>query len=256
MVMRKIMSATSPKNDDHNVTFFQIVVLVLSILILLVLLTDNFVPLPKEASKILQSLDTAVCGLFLIDFGVRFRRAENKLLFMKWGWIDLVASIPNVDLLRWGRTVRILRIIRILRAIRSFQKILALIFRNRLQSGLGAVLTTSSLLIVFASMAILMCENNPEANIKTAEDAVWWSITTITTVGYGDKYPTTTEGRIIAMVLMVAGVGLFGTLSGLVASYFLGHHETHSTELEGLMGQMKILQQKIEQLQPPEKWRQ
>ena len=78
------------------------------------------------------------------------------------------------------------------------------------------------LLVTFSSLAILMCEREPDSNIKTAEDAIWWSVTTITTVGYGDKYPVTTEGRIIAMILMLSGVGLFGTLSGLVASFFLG----------------------------------
>ena len=57
-------------------------------------------------------------------------------------------------------------------------------------------------------------------HITTAEDALWWAMTTITTVGYGDRYPTTTEGRLVAVGLMAVGVGLFGTLSGLAASWF------------------------------------
>ena len=62
---------------------------------------------------------------------------------------------------------------------------------------------------------------NTNSNIKTAEDAIWWAWVTITTVGYGDKYPVTTEGRIIASFLMTAGVGLFGTFTGFIASWFL-----------------------------------
>jgi len=58
------------------------------------------------------------------------------------------------------------------------------------------------------------------ANIKTAGDAIWWSVATITTVGYGDVYPVTTEGRTLAMILMISGIGLFGILSGLAASFF------------------------------------
>ena len=61
----------------------------------------------------------------------------------------------------------------------------------------------------------------PEANIKGPEDAVWWAFVTMTTVGYGDRFPVTTEGRLAGALLMVAGVGLFGTFSGFIASWFL-----------------------------------
>jgi voltage-gated potassium channel len=63
------------------------------------------------------------------------------------------------------------------------------------------------LLTVFCSIAILHFENDSNGNIKTAEDAIWWAFVTITTVGYGDRFPVTSEGRIIAAVLMSAGVG-------------------------------------------------
>jgi voltage-gated potassium channel len=77
------------------------------------------------------------------------------------------------------------------------------------------------LLIIFSSVSILQFEDAPTSNIKTAEDAIWWSYVTITTVGYGDKFPVTTEGRIIGVILMTAGVGLFGTLTGFISSWFL-----------------------------------
>jgi voltage-gated potassium channel len=232
---------------ESKVTFFQFVILVLSIVVLGALLVDTFFRLPQQASRLLDLFDTVVCGLFLIDFSMRFRRAESKLMFMKWGWIDLLASIPNLEVLRWGRTIRILRIIRLLRGIRSFQRLLSIIFREKIKSGLGSVFVTTFLMIFFSSTAILLCERDPEATIKTAEDAVWWSVTTITTVGYGDKYPLTTEGRIIAMMLMVSGVGLFGTLSGLIASYFLGQQEQHEAD-HRLSLEMEALNRKLDDL--------
>jgi voltage-gated potassium channel len=76
-------------------------------------------------------------------------------------------------------------------------------------------------MIISSSIAILELETAKESNIKTAEDALWWTYTTITTVGYGDKYPVTTEGRILAMVLMTFGVGFFGTFTAYVASIFV-----------------------------------
>ncbi len=204
--------------EENSLTLFQIILFILSIVVLGILATDSLVKLPEEASKLLQTVDTIICAIFFVDFLIRFKRAENKKQFMKWGWIDLVASIPNIDLLRWGRMVRVLRVIRILRGIRSFQRILSILFQNKIKGGLASVAISSILLIAFSSTAILLVEDSGESNIKTAEDALWWSFTTITTVGYGDKYPVTSEGRIIAVVLMISGVGLFGALSGIVAS--------------------------------------
>jgi voltage-gated potassium channel len=79
----------------------------------------------------------------------------------------------------------------------------------------------SFLMVIFSSIAILQFEKDINSNIKTAEDAIWWSYVTITTVGYGDKFPITTEGRIIGAVLMTMGVGIFGTFTALVSSWFI-----------------------------------
>jgi voltage-gated potassium channel len=98
------------------------------------------------------------------------------------------------------------------------------------------------LLVVFASIGILLCETNAASNIKTAGDAIWWSMTTVTTVGYGDRYPVTTGGRVVAMVLMLGGVGLFGALSGIIASTFLGGaKEEHAVlaELKAVRGELE-----------------
>ena len=74
---------------------------------------------------------------------------------------------------------------------------------------------------IFSAIAILEVETVSSANIKTAEDAIWWSYSTLLNSGYGDVYPVTTEGRIISMVLMVFGIGLLGTLTAYIASVFV-----------------------------------
>jgi voltage-gated potassium channel len=77
-------------------------------------------------------------------------------------------------------------------------------------------------MLIFGSISILQVEIVPESNIKTASDAIWWAFVTITTVGYGDKFPVTNEGRIIAAFLMITGVALFGTFTGFIAAWFMG----------------------------------
>jgi len=103
------------------------------------------------------------------------------------------------------------------------------------------------MLVVVCSIAVLHFETTRDANIRTAEDAVWWSFATITTVGYGDRYPVTSEGRFVAVILMCAGVGLFGTLSGFLATWFLGHrHDDHESDLAALRKEISALREMIE----------
>jgi len=119
-----------------------------------------------------------------------------------------------------------------------------------MQNGVVSVVVTAFLLIIFCSIGVLMFEQqSPNANIKTAGDAIWWSVTTITTVGYGDKYPVTTGGRIVAMILMVSGIGIFGTLSGLAASYFL-HAKPANPEpdKDEVLARLKAIEEKIDRL--------
>ena len=208
-------------NAKKEISFFNILILVLSLYVLLSLLISTVFQLSGELTVLLNYIDNVICIVFLIDFSIRFKNSENKLECMKWGWIDLVASIPSVDFLRAGRLLRLIRLLRVFRALKSTKLIYEHINRNKKQSALTSVALISFLMVVFSSIAILQFEKGINSNIKTAEDAIWWSYVTITTVGYGDKFPITTEGRIIGAILMTTGVGIFGTFTALVSSWFI-----------------------------------
>ena len=94
-------------------------------------------------------------------------------------------------------------------------------FSDKVEGTTKSVFLIAFLLIITSSISILIVENDVNSNIKSAEDAIWWTVTTITTVGYGDRYPVTTEGRIIGMLLMFYGVGIFGTVSAYFSSVFI-----------------------------------
>lgn len=118
--------------------------------------------------------------------------------------------------------------------------------RKRAQSAFLTALLLSFLLVTTSAIAVLQLETAPEANIRTAEDALWWAVTTVTTVGYGDRYPVSSEGRAVAVLLMTAGVGLFGTFSGLVASWFLRPGEARQeSEMDELLAEVRELREEL-----------
>jgi voltage-gated potassium channel len=200
---------------------YQVFMLALCLYVLAALAVETFLTLPPEASTILAYADTGICVLFLADFVYQFLSAKRKLAYLKWGWIDLLSSIPNVDFLRLGRAARVLRIIRLLRGVRSVKVLFSFLLTRRAEGTFLAVALMSIILVVFASIAMCQIEQVPEANIKTAEDALWWAVVTVTTVGYGDKFPVTPEGRIIGAIVIVAGVTLYATFTAFIASWFL-----------------------------------
>ncbi|MBK6390458.1 MAG: potassium channel family protein [Saprospiraceae bacterium] len=218
-------------NKGEELTPLNLIIIFLSLYVLGALIIETFADIPEEISKILNLVDNGICIVFLYDFAFRFKKAPNKLKFMRWGWIDLLSSIPAIDVFRAGRLLRLIRLLRIVRAFKSTHLLVHHIFKNRAQGAVATASVVGVMMIVFSAIAILQVETDPTSNIKSAEDAIWWAITTITTVGYGDRYPVTTLGRIVSTILMITGIGLFGTFSGLVSSWLSsGPKHTHTKE--------------------------
>jgi voltage-gated potassium channel len=246
------MLCTPVETSTHGnkITIWQIVMLFLCIYVLGALFVETVFELPTETSVLLNQIDTFICLVFIGDFFYNVFTAKNKLEYLKWGWIDLLSSIPNIQPLRWGRVSRVIRILRILRAIRSTKTIMKFLFANRAKGTFVTVSMISFCLIVFSSIAILNCETTPNSNIKTASDALWWSFVTITTVGYGDFYPTTSLGRCIAVLLMAGGVGLLGTFTAYVASLFSLQEEKQQEKRDDeILLELKAIRGRLEKLE-------
>jgi voltage-gated potassium channel len=204
-----------------------------SVLSIAVVGADAAIEFDGETQRILYYADTLLCAIFFVDFVRCFVSAEDKRKYMlTWGILDLVSCIPAVGVLRWGRGARLLRIVRILRGIRTGRMLVRFILEKRAESASLAALLATILAVAAASVAILPLERaaGKAANIHTAEDAIWWSVVTLTTVGYGDFYPVTVEGRLVAIGLMIAGVGLIGAWAGIAASWFLAPGEVRQNE--------------------------
>lgn len=230
-----------------HVIYLELLVLVLSLYSLTALCAEFFLPLSPATRELLSTLDFLVCGVFLADFGVHLWLAPDKREYLKWGWIDLLSSLPAIEWLRWGR---IFRVVRILRALRSFNAVAEHFALDRALGTFGAVAIMSALSAVFATVAVLHFEQGaPGANIHTAGDALWWAFATITTIGYGDRYPVTAAGRTVAMLLVICGLSIFGTFTAFVASFFIGKGKQSEVELHHVLTEVRLLRQKIEAME-------
>jgi voltage-gated potassium channel len=233
----------SKKGEPHAP--YLVFMLILSLYAVVALALSTFLDLPATTRDVLEYADTGVCLLFFLDFGITLLRVPNRGRYLvTWGWLDLLSSVPAVNFFRWGRAIRAIRILRVLRGIRATKILSEFILYRRAQSAFLTALLVSILLMVFSASAVLQFETSPDANIRTPEDATWWAVVTITTVGYGDKFPLSTEGRLVAALLMTAGVGLFGTFSGFVAAWFLEAPARQSGELTAI----QALQEEVQAL--------
>jgi voltage-gated potassium channel len=227
---------------------YQLFMLALCVYTLLALAAEVILRPGAEIRSLLEYADTAICAVFLLDFIVCIYRAPNRWRYLyTWGWLDLASSIPTLDVARWGRAARAARIFRVLRGVRATKMLGSLALAKRAESAFLAVTLVAILLLIAASISILQVETEPQSNIRTADDALWWALSTITTVGYGDRYPVTSEGRVVAGLLMCAGVGLFGTLSGFLAAWFVEPAaKQEKTELEALKDEVRQLRALLE----------
>lgn len=179
---------------------------------IIILAYSLFLPADSETYRLLWYFDFVLCLFFLSDFFKQLFEAKNKLKYLyTTGWLDFISSIPVVSEMRLFRFLRIVRIIKIFSRIGSFKDVINLLKKESKKTIYGVVIfiqTTSLFLSIFL---VLHIEKNI-GNINTAEDAIWWAFITVTTVGYGDLYPVTNEGRFLAIILIFTGILSFSAI--------------------------------------------
>jgi voltage-gated potassium channel len=133
-------------------------------------------------------------------------------------------------LLRLARLSRAIRIARLLRGNKR-GALIADVVKNRSNYAAGITVLMTLIILTTSSVLVLQFESqSPDATITTGWDAFWYSIVTITTVGYGDYFPVTVWGRVTAMFIMITGVGIIGVLASLMSSILIGTPPASKTE--------------------------
>jgi voltage-gated potassium channel len=168
--------------------------------------------------SLLEAADLALTVVFIAEFATRFTAGFDRLAYLRGHAIDLIALVPTV---RGIRVLRLLRLLRLVRAFAGMYRGLQHFERMARHRGLAWLFVTWAAVMVICSLALYTAENGINQAVSTPLDALWWGIVTLTTVGYGDVYPVTPEGRIAASVLMVLGIGLFSAITATVTSFML-----------------------------------
>ena len=172
--------------------------------------------LDRDLRALFDVLAWTVWGAFAVDLTARLYLADERGRYALRHWYDVALVVLPV--LRPLRLLGLFALVRILD-------------RSAASSVAGRVLIyvsgATALAVALGALAVLDAEQDAAgANITTYGDAVWWACTTVTTVGYGDHFPISGEGRVVAVVLMLVGIGLVGTVTASVAAWMLARIET------------------------------
>ncbi len=218
------MTPRPHRADRDQNSLYETAILALCVVSLTILVADSIREITPVTRELLGWGDNAVCVLFLADFVYSFWRAPKKFQYMLkgGGWLDLLSSTPAVVVPGWVRLTRFARITRIGRAVKAARSIAQAAAERRAESALLAASLIIVMLIISSSIAIVEFEDPANGTIRTASDAMWWAIATMSSAGAGDLYPTTLAGRAVGVLLVAAGVGVFGTVTGLVTAWFIG----------------------------------
>lgn len=192
---------------------------------LLIYSLQVLLPMEQYVFDVLEVLSSVIYVIFVIDLILRVVVAGKELLtvagvlaFLKENWLMMLAT-----LLPAFRSLRVLRVVLVLRGLTPFLKTRA--------SKVGMVVGVALPLVLYTSaLSVYEAERFADgANITSFGEAIWWAFASVTTVGYGDRFPVTDEGRFVATFLMIIGIGLFSSLTALLAAWVMGQRNEQSS---------------------------
>jgi voltage-gated potassium channel len=230
-----------PTDELKGVAYelFMLLVSALSIVNAVIVITGA---LEGPARDVVVLMETALTPILAFDFLYRLLTAPSRSTYVLrlWGWADLLAAVPGLGMFR---VFRMVRVVRLLRGVGREWVASEVLDRRPIAIFLLTIFLVFVVVEVAGASVFVAESSNPDANITTAGDALWWGIVTITTVGYGDQYPTTGPGRIIGVFLLVSGIALFSVLTAFIANAFLARRPRRVVRLAEAAGPASALEE-------------
>ena len=174
--------------------------------------------LDPEVSRILTGLDALIWVVFVLDYSVRLLKSESKREFVLTHKLELLTIIPFDSLFRAFRLVRLVKLLKLLKLVK-----VAVFFSTFVRKSKAFMKTNNFHLVLLIVVVLNLAGAGLMYLVEdmSFKDALWWSVVTTTTVGYGDVAPVTDMGRVVAAILMVTGIGFLGMLTGTIATFCL-----------------------------------
>ena len=225
----RLVGAVGTGREDLKGTTYELFILAISIMSIANLVLMIVVPFHSQSWWLIAFIDAGLTIIFVADFTYRLTTASTKWGYLRHGGgvFDLLGCLPGLRIFRLFRILRAVRVIRRLGGPRVLREL-----RQGFASGtLYLVVFLGLFVLEFVGLLELHFEEDaPGANITTGGDALLWGYVTATTVGYGDKYPITSGGRVVGALMLTVGVALFATFSGFLANAFLSNKQATPAE--------------------------
>jgi len=217
---------TDPHPPHRHTILGEAVIVLLAAVSSALLIFEIVADMTAEQRRLVEQIDVAIAFIFLFEFVIRLWRAESRRAFLAHSGWEVLASIPiTSDMARGLRALRILRAVRLVRLLRlaRFAARMRILIEDSHAFVRGAwlieITTTITALVAGSALAFHYYEHGTNPNVHSLWDSFWWAIVTVTTVGYGDIYPVTTPGRIVAILLMFIGIGTLGIYTAAIAAF-------------------------------------
>jgi voltage-gated potassium channel len=202
-----------------SLTVYELFILAITLIVMVLWLIFFLFSIDSQTKSITIVLDSALCLFFLADFLYCTYRAENRRhYFLHRGWLDLLGSVPVLLILRPFRLARAIQIIK--KITHSGKHGVWNLYRSDISSSaFWTILLLTVSMLITASLLILHAEMQAvDATITSSGDALWWAISTVATVGYGDVVPVTDNGRRLGAILMTLGVMFVSVLTSYITT--------------------------------------
>lgn len=203
------------QNKNFNI-FLSILIIIDLILITMTLISDV-----GNMYYSIVVFDTILCIILIMEFTSRLLNSDDKRRFFLENWTELIAAIP-FDLimlpfvLNYARFIRLLRVLKFIKVIALFSQFFETINFFLRKTHLDEILGVTLLVVLASTLGIYLFD----PSITSFFDSLWFVLSTITTVGYGDIMPQSGPGRMIGLITLIVGVLIFSTITGAIASYF------------------------------------
>lgn len=225
--------------------------LVLSLLLIPLVVLPVTVELPPRAERALEAVSWFVWAAFALELTVKTYLAERRLHYLLTHWYDvLIVVVPFLRPLRLLRAGRFLRLLAVARLLGVSARIIVAARMLCTRHGLHYTALAGAVLFLVCAIAVMLFERRAGGSIDDFGTALWWAAVTVTTVGYGDTFPVTPEGRGVAVFLMAVGIALFSLLTANIAAFFLENQvQRERASLEDVLVHLRQIEARLAELQ-------